>query len=950
VLSEVRKGTRKRRPTISICPVDVRNVSDSPISGGIAWCCAFLSAASIVTVAAIGIPLQGELSGHDADFALRSLVFLEKDWSAPGFPPAWFTESDWGFGAPIFQYYPPFAHLLAIVIASITNADPALALALTVATARLTSLATAYIWLRGRVGSKAALLGASAYTVMPYVALVDPVVRFAFSEGVCSALIPLLFWTLDQPALRQRVTGFSLVFAGCLITNVPASIVCGLCAGFYSVRVDWRRGVEAAAAASIGIGLSSWYIVPALLTVSSISTQALPDTGRYWLLELAGLDSYLSITPLHLFLFTSGAVPLIFIAALASVHDRLTHEREILETGSFALLAATPIGLPFWFAIGPLRFVQFPWRFLLPSCLFAGAAVALLAQHCAKTSVKRWLIVGSIVLSAVGPATGLFVLDSRLAGHSIRFGWGPDRISTAMLDFEPWEYIPAPARKAGWFPWLERGLYPPNVSRKPVVVSGMTKLTSFTRSPGCLYLSGDASGPAEIVLPQFWHPRWALFGHAEKMTDDKPTGLIRISVSSGPFDVSIERAPVPFSGLGGLATVTSGILLATLWISAAIKHRWRCALPLITLAVSGSLSVSSSTGLVQKQSLQNRENLKTLLPKSSSGPAKIVRRCADDTNSTIPGGVTPELGTVTPDTTDLLAVRATEHGRWAVGRGGAILSSRSSAGTWHRQLSPSESFLSAVWFRTDGQYGWTVGDRGTILTTADGGRDWKSQTAPTGDFLYAVWFDTDARVGRVVGDRGTMLVTKNGGEIWESKNTGTSQSFYGTYFTPDGEQGWAVGRAGTLVVTSDGGETWTAQTSGTTSTLYAVSFAADQKLGWIVGRDGLILATSDGGQTWRAQESGTTNPLFAVYISRDGRRGCAVGRAGTIVTTDDGGASWRTREGDTNKFLYGVDFAADGRKGWVVGQNGIILTTSDGGATWSFSSSDLAPENVSTFR
>ena len=60
-------------------------------------------------------------------------------------------------------------------------------------------------------------------------------------------------------------------------------------------------------------------------------------------------------------------------------------------------------------------------------------------------------------------------------------------------------------------------------------------------------------------------------------------------------------------------------------------------------------------------------------------------------------------------------------------------------GTWERLNSPTEEYLSSVYF-VDSLYGWAAGYSGTIIHTSNGGDDWIIQDSKTENNILDIFF------------------------------------------------------------------------------------------------------------------------------------------------------------------------------------------------------------------
>jgi photosystem II stability/assembly factor-like uncharacterized protein len=114
--------------------------------------------------------------------------------------------------------------------------------------------------------------------------------------------------------------------------------------------------------------------------------------------------------------------------------------------------------------------------------------------------------------------------------------------------------------------------------------------------------------------------------------------------------------------------------------------------------------------------------------------------------------------------------------------------------------------LNAVSF-ADPHNGWAVGGGGAILTTVDGGRVWYKQRSGVDADLLDVKF-VDAREGWAVGADGVILHTTDGGANWEAEASGTNHALERIAFVSDGaaQRGFIVGFGGTILTYNSANE------------------------------------------------------------------------------------------------------------------------------------------------
>jgi uncharacterized membrane protein len=161
--------------------------------------------------AILGVPVVGTFLGRDADFAIMTLQMLGTSWAQGEFWPRWLMDTNYGLGGTTFYSYPPLAHWVGAAVMTATGLGAAKALALSMAIWRLLSVGTLYLWLSRHAAPGPALAAAAFGALLPYVALIDPWVRFAYSETAAIALLPLLLLALERLAEGRRAEGIPAV-------------------------------------------------------------------------------------------------------------------------------------------------------------------------------------------------------------------------------------------------------------------------------------------------------------------------------------------------------------------------------------------------------------------------------------------------------------------------------------------------------------------------------------------------------------------------------------------------------------------------------------------------------------------------------------------------------------------------------------------------------------------
>jgi hypothetical protein len=350
----------------------------------------------------------GQASGHDFQFHLSSWLDVAQQWRAAVLFPRWAEWANYGFGEPRFIFYPPASWLLGAGLGSVLpwRIVPGLVLWIGLVIAGLSMFHLARRWMP----AGAAMAAAVFFAANPY-HLVIVYYRSDFAELLASALFPLLFaFSLNDALSRPRkIVATGVVFAGIWLCNAPAAVIVTYALGitflFRAIRLkSLRPCVDGALSMAVGFGLAAFYILPAAFE-------------RRWVNIEQALAPELA--PDHNFLFARSSdkdfmafnwkvsvvcIVVMCVCLLAAIAARRGRRLASTVWEPLALLAAVSVALMFPFSLlvwryaPELRFVQFPWRWLIPlnvSCWFFSAAAT------ARWRRRAWIWAGTALCLAV---------------------------------------------------------------------------------------------------------------------------------------------------------------------------------------------------------------------------------------------------------------------------------------------------------------------------------------------------------------------------------------------------------------------------------------------------------------------------------------------------------------------------------------------------------------------
>lgn len=356
--------------------------------------------------------------GHDFDFHLSSWFDALHSWRQGILYPHWAPSPNFNAGEPRFVFYPPLTWMLGAALGAVFP-WPFVPCALTFLLLLGIGIAVRGLARQALGNAPATLAGCfalfSAYTLFTVFERSD------YAELAGGVWLPLLLLLVlrdlrgprgSAPAapaprlLNGTLAPLALVVAGAWLSNPTVGVMAGylLAALALAVAAVTRSAIpalRAALAAALGLGLSAFYWLPAAWQQRWVAIrQAVSDPGER--IENNFLFARHANPALHLHdveLHRASAI-LVFMVALSLVAFLVARRRGVLSASSspassspasrrwwiplvliplLVLLLQLPISLPLWNALPRLRFLQFPWRWLVaveaPMAVLLAAAV-----------------------------------------------------------------------------------------------------------------------------------------------------------------------------------------------------------------------------------------------------------------------------------------------------------------------------------------------------------------------------------------------------------------------------------------------------------------------------------------------------------------------------------------------------------------------------------------------
>jgi uncharacterized membrane protein len=522
----------------------------------------------------------GTASGHDFEFHAASWLDVASQWKDGILFPRWAAWMNHGFGEPRYIFYPPLSWILGAVL-TFLPLDAAVPILYIVLVQTFAGLA-AYFLLRNLTTQRAALLGAACYVINPN-ALLMTYIRSDFAEQLACAFFPLLLLAalrlsdlLDDASPRASIALFAIPYAAVWLSNAPAAVIASYSMALLFVSAalyqhSCRPLFRGAAGIALGLGLTSFYLVPAayeqrwvnigqalssgLLPSQNFLFTAIDDPEHTWFNWIASICALSLILLLGLAALASRR-----FARTASSSPRNRHVAlALLIVGSAATVLTLRFTLPLWTYLPKLRFVQFPWRWMSMIALVAACFVAFAMER-----RRAWLWFAALVL--VGTSFACFQVtntwwdqdemptmrDALDTGHGFDGTDEYDPLGDDHADL-PADTLLATALSAD--------------SADAIAAAAHLQFLRWTAEDKQVLI--DTPSPARVALRLLNYPAWRVEVNGKRVTPERANDVDQmiVPVNAGKSDIRIEFIRTPDRRIGNAISEAAALLtIIFLWL------------------------------------------------------------------------------------------------------------------------------------------------------------------------------------------------------------------------------------------------------------------------------------------------------------------------------------------------------------------------------------------------
>ena len=554
---------------------------------------------AVCLMAVLPLAWRGTSCGQDFDFHLQSWLDVVSHWHHGILYPHWAGSANYLTGEPRFVFYPPFSWTLGGLLGLVFPWPwtPVAYTLLAFLGAGFAMRAMARAWM----SPDQATLAACLYVVNPYLLFVA-YDRAALAELLAATWIPLLVLY----ALRERPSflPLSLTVAALWLTNLPAAVM-----GSYTLalivavaalreRADpeksWRLVARSIGAFALGVGLSGFWLVPAFYEERWVQIhRALGPLMRVEdsflfrsvpLLPGAPADqSFDTIYHNGILILASWIAVALIVGALVgawfSRRKRNALWAPLVVLGLVIVFLQFPWSDPLWRHVPELKYLQFPWRWLLVLALVFAALLGLALRR--ELATRRTVAIRAMILLAL--ACGMAALSTFLF-------WQPcddeDNISAQMAALHATgfagtdEYTPLGAANDA----IQQGLpvlrllsaadaeessgddNPPWKGDASAEIAGAVAISDWT--PEHIAAQVGTVAPGFAVFRILDYPAWriALNGAELRERPHRSDGLIVLPLAAGTNRIDIRWRLTADQRIGSvLSLLALAITLALAW-------------------------------------------------------------------------------------------------------------------------------------------------------------------------------------------------------------------------------------------------------------------------------------------------------------------------------------------------------------------------------------------------
>ncbi|RJQ24513.1 hypothetical protein C4577_07675 [Candidatus Parcubacteria bacterium] len=525
---------------------------------------------------------------HHDDVQVIRLFEMDKCIKDLQIPCRWVPDLGGLYGYPIFNYYAPLPYYIGEFFYLLTGS-----LIISAKLMFIVPFIGAYIfmYLLGKKlwGDWGGLISATFYSFAPYHAVVL-YVRGAMGELWALMFFPAIFWAMfclkDRMELINALR-LGLLFALLILShNLSAMIFIPLTVIFlgfifFIINRKLKFVVLIIFAFAISLLIASFYLLPMVFEKNLVHVESMVGgyfsytehfkginklfVERMWgwgasVREIPGGERdgmSFQIGWVHLFAWFAALITTLWLISKKDYRSGIIIFASLIILLSIFLIH--PRSEPIWKLIEPLKYLQFPWRFLMLVIFFisliSGAIISLL------TSQRRKFV--SFVLIALVVATNFSYFRPE------RFIQTDDK---QILEGDNWDKL----IKRSIFDFLPVYAELPPAELATVryeIIQGDVVINDFKEGSNWIYFKADAKNDVKIRLSQYYFPGWKILVNNRPVSIDynNQLGLMTFSINKGSYEIRAKLENSPVRVIANLLTILGLIVMIVIYYKSRLR-------------------------------------------------------------------------------------------------------------------------------------------------------------------------------------------------------------------------------------------------------------------------------------------------------------------------------------------------------------------------------------------
>jgi len=523
---------------------------------------------------------KGYFSIHD-DLQVGRLYQMDLCFRDGQLPCRWVPDMGYGYGYPLFNYYPPlpyyFGELIHIIGFSIIDSTKVMFIAGFVISAILMFLFGRKLW-----GDWGGLLSSVLYLFAPYHS-VDVYVRGAMNEHWALAFLPGVCWAvygIVEKKNKRYLPAMAIFFGLLLLSHNLMALIFTPVIGIFALLLIWLKKknfkekiISLFLGGLWGFGLAAFFSLPVILEKKYAHVETVlmgyfnylahfVSIGKLLFTRFWGYGSsgWLQETGMP---FQVGfphwplAVIVFLLTIVLFLKKKITKEYLILNTYFLIIFLSTlfmvhPRSVFIWDAIPLLAYLQFPWRFLtlviFSISILGGGVVFLLKNKSAQLICSLSIIILTIALNvSFFRFEKTFPMTDKDKLFSAK-GW--NKLQTDAI----FDYLPIYAKAPPGSPAPE----------KPEIKEGAAVTTKIKKGSNYYSFNINVEKGAVVQIPVYDFPGWKVFigGKLSRINNDNFLGLITVNIPQGEHFVKLKFKNTFIRSFGNMLSLVSWLVLS----------------------------------------------------------------------------------------------------------------------------------------------------------------------------------------------------------------------------------------------------------------------------------------------------------------------------------------------------------------------------------------------------